>query len=152
MPTEQTIPSEPGTYMLVLRLAKTRRITVGKLGEFEFPAGWYLYAGSAQGGLSGRVLRHLRANKKQHWHIDYLNAPKEAATVMEVWWQVGGGRLECEWADAARGLQGAEVPAPGFGASDCGCESHLVRVDEKPDAAVLKRTSRAFSVTSVSGD
>ena len=63
-------PRGPGTYMLVLRLPKRRRLAVGRLGDFEFPAGYYLYAGSAQGGLRGRVLRHLRADKKRHWHID----------------------------------------------------------------------------------
>ncbi len=118
--------------MLVLHLPEPRRLPVGKLGEFEFPAGYYMYAGSARGGLRGRVLRHVSADKKQHWHIDYLNSGESGATVIDVWWQAGQERLECVWAAAALRLPGASTPAPGFGASDCRCDSHLVRVGERP--------------------
>ncbi len=47
---------------------------VGKLGEFFFPQGVYLYSGSARGlgGLSSRLQRHLLGSSKKHWHIDYL--------------------------------------------------------------------------------
>ncbi|MCH7739573.1 MAG: GIY-YIG nuclease family protein [Chloroflexi bacterium] len=150
MPDLQHIPRGPGTYMLVLRLPKRRRLAVGRLGDFEFPAGYYLYAGSAQGGLRGRVLRHLRADKKRHWHIDYLNSGASGATVIEVWWLAGQKRLECEWAAAARRLPGASAPAPGFGASDCGCSSHLLRVDRKPDPAGMGRQA-AISTAKVGG-
>ena len=150
MPDLQHIPRGPGTYMLVLRLPKRRRLAVGRLGDFEFPAGYYLYAGSAQGGLRGRVFRHLRADKKQHWHIDYLNSGASGATVIEVWWLAGQKRLECEWAAAARRLPGASAPAPGFGASDCGCSSHLLRVDRKPDPAGMGRQA-AISTAKVGG-
>ncbi len=125
--------------MLVLHLPGPRRLAVGKLGEFEFPSGYYLYAGSAQGGLRGRVLRHLRAGKKLHWHIDYLNSGESGAAVTEVWWRVGRKRLECQWAAAALRLPGASMPAPGFGATDCRCASHLVRVAEMPDPAGMSR-------------
>ena len=150
MPDLQHIPRGPGTYMLVLCLPKRRRLAVGRLGDFEFPAGYYLYAGSAQGGLRGRVLRHLRADKKRHWHIDYLNSGESGATVIEVWWLVGQKRLECEWAAAARRLPGASAPAPGFGASDCGCSSHLLRVDRKLDLAGMGRQA-AISTAKVGG-
>ena len=68
--------SEPskGTYALVLHLECTEEITVGKLGMFTFPAGYYLYVGSAlgPGGLEARLARHRRRGKKLRWHIDYL--------------------------------------------------------------------------------
>ena len=150
MPRMQDIPREPGAYMLVLRLPEPRRLPVGKLGEFQFPAGYYIYAGGAQGGLRGRVSRHLRAGKKRHWHIDYLNSSDTGAAVTEVWWQAGQRRLECEWAAAARLLPGASTPAPGFGASDCGCNSHLLRVDRKPDLAGIGRQA-AISTAKVGG-
>ncbi len=136
--------------MLVLHLPEPRRLAVGRLGEFEFPSGYYLYAGSARGGLKGRVSRHLRADKKRHWHIDYLNSVEVGAAVTEVWWQAGQKRLECEWAAAASRLPGASMPAPGFGASDCGCDGHLVRVDRKPDPASMG-TRAGISVTRVGG-
>jgi len=43
-------------------------------GQIPFPAGWYVYTGSARNGLAQRVGRHLRHNKRKHWHIDYLLA------------------------------------------------------------------------------
>ncbi|NQW17109.1 MAG: GIY-YIG nuclease family protein [Chloroflexi bacterium] len=133
IPDIETIPRSPGSYMLVLHLPKPRTLVVGKLGQFDFPSGYYLYAGSAHGGLKGRVSRHLRADKKQHWHIDYLNCEEDGAAVVDVWWRTGSERLECEWAAEAKQLPGASVPAMGFGASDCGCDSHLVHVSEKPE-------------------
>jgi hypothetical protein len=32
--------AEPGTYALLLKLDKQDRITVGKLGTFDFPVGY----------------------------------------------------------------------------------------------------------------
>jgi Uri superfamily endonuclease len=135
------VPRSPGTYMLVLHLPEPHTLTVGKLGQFDFPAGYYLYAGSARGGLLGRVSRHLRADKKLHWHIDYLNSQQGGAEVVDVWWQTGKERLECDFADAARRLQGATLPAHGFGSSDCGCDTHLVHVSEKPDITGIEKSA-----------
>ena len=57
--------AEPGTYALLLRLDKQERITVGKLGTFDFPVGYYLYVGSAlgPGGLRARLARHRRGSE-----------------------------------------------------------------------------------------
>ena len=117
-------PTMKGSYALLLRLASPQRIAIGKLGAFDFPEGYYLYLGSALGGLQGRIRRHLRRDKKLHWHIDFLAA---VAPVVEVWWAAGEARMECAWAGAAAALPGAMVPAPGFGASDCRCRTHLLR-------------------------
>ena len=65
---------DSGAYLLLVRLSKASRITVGRLGTFAFPRGWYVYAGSAMRGLSGRIARHRRSRKERHWHIDYLLA------------------------------------------------------------------------------
>jgi Uri superfamily endonuclease len=72
-----------------------------------------------------------------HWHIDYLNSHEGDAEVVDVWWQVGLQRQECESANAAKRLPGASLPAMGFGASDCGCDTHLVHVSEKPEVTSL---------------
>ena len=106
-------------------------IAVGKLGSFALPAGYYLYVGSAQGtgGLSARLARHRRRDKKLHWHIDYL---LEHAQLVEVWSAASTDKLECLWAQAARELPDSQIPVPGFGASDCYCPSHLIYLARKP--------------------
>lgn len=120
----QAIPAQPGSYVLVLRLEPGREITVGRLGKFDFPSGFYLYVGSANGpgGLRGRVGRHLRADTKSHWHIDALRG---VARLAEIWWAESPARDECRWAE----ILSAWAPrhAPHFGASDCGCAGHLCR-------------------------
>ena len=131
-----------GTYVLALWLAAPQTIRVGRLGEFRFPAGWYLYAGSAlgPGGLKARLARHLRrvGNEKQtHWHIDYL---RERATWGGAWGRASGKREECAWASALCRLPGARIEVPGFGASDCRCAGHLVHLPALPDETWVART------------
>jgi Uri superfamily endonuclease len=48
------------------------KISVGALGDFELPAGLYVYTGSAKRNILARVSRHLSGRKKIRWHIDYL--------------------------------------------------------------------------------
>ena len=124
-----------GTYVLALWLDRFQRLSIGRLGDIGFPAGWYLYVGSAlgPGGLKSRLMRHRRhlgKDKRAHWHVDYL---REHAIWGGVWGSASELKLECSWADALRGLPGAEIVAPGFGASDCRCSAHLVRVSALPD-------------------
>jgi len=64
--------TDRGSYLLVLRLSRDRRIGVGQLGELRFRRGSYVYVGSAMQNLSARLARHHRRRKKMHWHIDYL--------------------------------------------------------------------------------
>jgi Uri superfamily endonuclease len=136
--------AEPGTYALLLKLDKQERITIGKLGTFDFPAGYYLYVGSAlgPGGLRTRLARHRRdsesslqsgsgqTDKKLHWHIDYL---LQRAQLIEVWNTASEERLECKWGEAARRLSGAQVPVRGFGSSDCRCPTHLIYFSVRPN-------------------
>jgi Uri superfamily endonuclease len=51
------------TYLLFLKLPKMINISVGKLGQFSFPAGQYLYVGRAKKNLEARLKRHQRKNK-----------------------------------------------------------------------------------------
>ena len=126
-------PDSPGTYILVLRLSRPADITVGQLGRFEFPAGWYAYAGSAQGpgGLGARLSRHLRSQKVLHWHIDHL---RTAAEPVAIWHVHGAAKRECAWADSLSRLLGASLPVPRFGSSDCRCPTHLVHFGAPPNA------------------
>ncbi|HEY48615.1 MAG TPA: GIY-YIG nuclease family protein [Dehalococcoidia bacterium] len=125
-----------GTYALILALDKDSAITVGKLTKFSFPAGYYLYAGSALGGLFPRVRRHIKGGNKLHWHIDYL---RREARVVEVWYLVSDESLECRWYQAAAGISQAKVPVAGFGSSGCGCVSHLVYFPTAPSFTEFRR-------------
>ncbi|MFO8102484.1 MAG: GIY-YIG nuclease family protein [Dehalococcoidia bacterium] len=124
-----------GSYLLLLYLDAGTRIAIGKLGRADFPAGYYLYAGSALGGLSPRINRHFRKEKKLHWHIDYLLFH---AQILEVWGVYSNERVECHLARAALDLTGAAVPAAGFGSSDCRCRTHLVYLPDKPELATFQ--------------
>ena len=127
---------DKGTYALLLLLERKEEIAVGKLGTFTFPAGYYLYVGSAlgPGGLEARLARHRRRNKKLRWHIDYL---LEHAQLVEVWSVTSPARLECLWARAAQELPGSEILVPGFGSSECRCSSHLIYLARKPTCEEL---------------
>lgn len=124
-----------GSYVLVLHVGQDRRLEIGKLGSFEFLAGFYLYFGSALNGLEGRIRRHLRREKKLHWHIDFLAA---VDPVVQVWWVAGEERCECQWARVALAHPGVGAPARGFGSSDCGCSTHLVRLPGWPAVEALR--------------
>ncbi len=130
-------PPAPGTYALLIRVAEPIEITPGRLGTFQLDSGWYVYVGSAlgPGGLAARVGRHLRpaGEKRPCWHIDYLTAQ---VSVSQVVWVVGDERRECQWARWLLALPGASAPIPGFGASDCDCPAHLIRLADAA-AAVL---------------
>lgn len=139
------IPKSKGTYALILRLDHGQRIQIGKLGTFEFPAGYFLYTGSAlgPGGLAGRLGRHLALNHGSascHWHIDYL---RRRAPVTAIWFSQHETRREHDWAALAGRLAGGSFPAPRFGASDCRCDAHLFHFAQPPAverfAALLDR-------------
>lgn len=118
----------PGLYALGLLLPHATEIRVGALGTWPFPAGGYVYVGSARGsgGLAARVRRHLRGGKVRHWHIDYLRAVSRPIAL----WMAPGARDECSWARHLLAQPGAEVIVPGFGASDCACPAHLAHLGE----------------------
>ena len=128
----------PGSYLLLLELSSSRTIQVGKLGSFLFPAGWYVYAGSALGGLEARVARHQRPSSVRRWHLDYLRAE---AIIEDAVLFPGPGRRECELARALLAMPGASIPAPRFGASDCRCPTHLVRFSARPSLEFIAAAS-----------
>ncbi len=63
---------DKGTYILKIKVKKNLKISVGSLGEVNFKLGTYVYIGSAMNSISKRVQRHVKKNKKVHWHLDYL--------------------------------------------------------------------------------
>jgi Uri superfamily endonuclease len=131
----ERIPRAAGNYGLVLRSDRARLLQIGRLGRFRFPAGWYVYLGSAKGpgGLQARVERHWRGTGRTHWHVDYL---RQAARPISVWYAVKSDTRECAWAAALPDL-GGRIVVPRFGASDCKCASHLYWFEEYPELSVL---------------
>jgi Uri superfamily endonuclease len=123
---EFDVPPFAGTYILVVKLHWDAVIDVGGLGELTFLAGTYLYCGSAlgPGGLAARIAHHTRFPAKPRWHIDYLRL---IGSPVEVWYIRSGERLEHAWAGLLARTDGFEEAVAGFGASDCGCRSHLFR-------------------------
>jgi len=122
------IPNEKGAYVLVIVL--DRQLTVeagGRTGELR--TGYYAYAGSAHGpgGLRARVARHLRRNKRLHWHVDQLT---EAGRIEGI--AFARRASECDLATRLADTVGNTVPLPGFGSSDCrDCQSHLIGLADK---------------------
>ena len=114
--------SGKGSYVLVLRLDEQIDVDVGKLGLVRFRSSVYLYFGSALNGLNGRIQRHLRREKKIHWHIDRLTS---LASIEDVWWINDGKNWECAWANETEALTRRVTSVAGFGSSDCNCGSHL---------------------------
>jgi Uri superfamily endonuclease len=60
----------------------------------------------------------------------------------EVWCTYDVVRLEHRWAGLFLHWAGAEVPLPGFGASDCRCRAHLFRFHAPPKLAAFRRHVR----------
>ena len=108
-----------GSYVLVLELESDREIAVGKLGTLPFKKGYYVYVGSALNGLEHRLQRHLRDEKRFHWHIDYLLA---RASITDIFFREGETREECAIAQYFA-IFFSSIPR--FGCSDCSCKSHL---------------------------
>ena len=122
---------DTGSYALLMYNRKRSIIDVGALGRVEFARGYYVYIGSAfgPGGVDARVRRHLRQEKKLHWHIDYLT---RLAPVIQVNYRKEGVRREHEWALALSAQAQFSMPVPRFGSSDCNCVSHLFHALKRP--------------------
>ena len=102
-----------------MKISQPINIEVGSLGMLSFKPGNYVYTGSARKNINSRIQRHLKKDKKLHWHIDYLtNHP--GIIIIEV------ERFETEECVLNQQVKG-EILHPGFGATDCRqhCGSHL---------------------------
>lgn len=144
MPTGTGAIQGKGTYVLFLEVISLTRIAVGKLGIHEFNAGRYAYVGSAfgPGGLAARLAHHCRRNGSPHWHIDYL---RPHARIQIIWHARTERACEHLWARALLRLQGASLPIPGFGSTDCRCRAHLIRFSRRPRRRSLRRQWRRLA-------
>jgi sugar fermentation stimulation protein A len=116
-----------GSYILILKVPSRRTIEIGKPGRIQFPAGYYLYVGSAEKNLTRRLERHRRERKRLFCHIDYLGARAEVHQALPI---RTSDPLECELSSALKRIADWEVP--GFDSSDCLCPSHLFGMKTDP--------------------
>jgi Uri superfamily endonuclease len=131
-------------YVVATWVPRRLEITVGSLGPVTFARGWYAYVGSARRGRDARVARHLRREKPLRWHADYLftAAPPRLA------WLVDGPLTECELAGALAAQPGAARPVRRFGAGDCRCPGHLVRLGGRPRTTTITESAAACGASS----
>ncbi|MFQ3548955.1 MAG: GIY-YIG nuclease family protein [Armatimonadota bacterium] len=139
--------NDSGCYQLLIYLDSSKAIQIGKLGEFYFPQGYYVYTGSAMRGIVSRVSRHLsiinnsskladsyinekNISKVLHWHIDFL---LEHSYYIRYSSRVSRLKEECEINSLTLSMTGASVVVKKFGSSDCKCITHLVHFNECPD-------------------
>jgi Uri superfamily endonuclease len=126
---------DKGIYCLVLKNPACTA-TIGAIGPLSFAAGWHGYIGSAlgSGGLA-RLARHCRLsterNKRPKWHVDYLLTDPRFVLAYTISAPTTE-RLECRLASA---LDGKGVP--GFGCSDCDCDSHLLHWSRDPRRKII---------------
>ncbi|MEX2443926.1 MAG: DNA/RNA nuclease SfsA [Alkalispirochaeta sp.] len=130
VPWERIAPGleDRGSYLIVLYLPTKCTIAVGALGSRTFPAGYYVYVGSAMRHLTHRITRHrLRRRKRKHWHIDYF---RDAANYVATYAIRDPYRREEEVASAVHAISDAAIP--GFGSSDSGRQSHMFHFEDDP--------------------
>jgi sugar fermentation stimulation protein A len=117
-----------GSYLLILKLKRSSTLEFGRKENRQFfPAGYYVYVGSAMKNLTQRLERHRRLRKNKFWHIDYLRETSEFIAALPV---RSSEDLECPIAERMCTIGGWAIH--GFGASDCHCPSHLFGMEDDP--------------------
>ena len=116
--------TDHGTYTLLVVLEESASIRFGAAGERQLQPGGYAYTGSAFGpGGFARIDRHreLAAGERdtRHWHVDYLLGHPGTRIVEVV--RSADADVECAVSQRLAG-----DPVKGIGASDCGCDTHLM--------------------------
>lgn len=121
----EAIPETKGAYALLLRLDDPLDLSFRKTRTSRIEPGWFVYCGSANGpgGLRARLRRHVRRDKRLHWHVDQLTIA--AAEIVSI--PVPGGD-ECDLVERLLRQTGFDIAVRDFGNSDCtSCQSHLLR-------------------------
>ncbi len=125
-------PALPGAYILFIQVHAALEIAPGALAKSTLPAGLYAYVGSARGpgGLRARLTRHMRPDRRIHWHVDHLTRRAPVVAVLPL---PGSERSECGCLKSLLAIEGVSVPVRGFGSTDCraGCPAHLVRLPDE---------------------
>ncbi|MCP5063366.1 MAG: GIY-YIG nuclease family protein [Ignavibacteriae bacterium] len=120
--------------MYVLEISIKSKLVLNHkiLGELELNKGYYYYVGSAQRNLTQRVERHLRKDKKLHWHIDYLTTHPKVKIKNTYLIPNKDKNEECKLVKKLEQNFDCSHAIKGFGNSDCNvCISHLLFRKEK---------------------
>ncbi|MCR6107398.1 GIY-YIG nuclease family protein [Salipaludibacillus agaradhaerens] len=110
-------------YVLNLKLSHNTHILIGKR-EVYFSEGFYVYIGSAIRNIRKRVERHYKLEKRKHWHIDYIR--EYAKWINAYTFPFGEG--ECALKALIQKATDGTVEVNKIGSSDCGCDSHFLKV------------------------
>jgi Uri superfamily endonuclease len=121
-------------YLLFLNISRDTKIRVGSLGLISFPAGVYVYVGSAQNSVEARIKRHLNKKKTLRWHIDYLTSSEDVEPIYAVVLPLTRN-YECRIAKILQ--ENDSISINNFGASDCRCKSHLYNI-KSPSRLIMK--------------
>lgn len=123
-----------GSYLLVFRLPETSIIFRGE--EARLGPGVCFYAGSAfgSGGLKSRIGRHIRSEKKVHWHIDLITERFRPVMILV---NEGEKSFEHDYIKYLSECKDAVFPLRNFGNGDCNvCPSHLVCFSNLPKSLI----------------
>ncbi len=129
-----------GIYVLVVRVFNDAVVRVGRLGNIQLKAGYYLYVGSGQINVEKRVSRYFSKIKNPRWHIDYIlvngTALAEKAIILNL-----SKRYECKISRFIESMGGEAIND--FGSSDCNCRSHFYRYADP--AVALSRILEVYN-------
>ena len=120
---------------MIIKVLSDFGVSVGALGKIRFKQGYYAYIGSAMNSLEKRIARHLKKEKKKHWHIDYMLAKKQAK-IASVFVKESKAKEEC---DVAKKVARIGKAIECFGCSDCSCKAHLFKVNKRELEKLLKK-------------
>ncbi|MBB1486007.1 GIY-YIG nuclease family protein [Oceanospirillum sediminis] len=139
------IPAQKGSYVIAFYLPEEQIIRVGRLGEYLFQPGFFLYTGSAKGsgGLKSRLKHHMSCQNKCHWHLDYLRPEMQ---LVGIWYTTNTGVFEHAWADILSQWKGVQAPVTGLGASDCKCHTHFFHFRRLPAIRTFRQKNRQLIV------
>jgi Uri superfamily endonuclease len=129
-------------YVILTYVPRRTGLRIGHLGIVTLQRGWYAYVGSAAVARRARVARHLRAEKALRWHADYLLQPFTGRGA----WLLDSPLRECELVDELVAGTGASRAVARFGAGDCRCAGHLLRLPARraADRRLLALGARRF--------
>lgn len=118
---------DSGCYILLITCNTPKIFSFRKSSPIlSYLPGTYIYVGKAKKHLQKRMAYHLRRRKKLHWHIDRLTLNADHVRALPI-------RLpEAPECDIARALADRFPAIPGFGSSDCKCDSHLFYTPYEP--------------------
>jgi Uri superfamily endonuclease len=138
MREQKQIKSNSGIYILEIQVPKNFSLGIPKFKGKKINSGFYYYVGSAQKNLEQRINRHLRKDKKLHWHIDHLTKPERNQIKSILVFQDHVKDFECRLVSDLEIIYNFLHPIRSFGNSDCKiCKSHLLYSKNKIDQSHL---------------